>query len=234
MLNLKKTVTALCMFSCTISFSGTMGSLIEPNNPKEHLYAGVGVGGTFNNDHLETKNVVFGNTVSARSNNNQWIGNLFIGYGHTFINSLFLGTEANTYFPHRTENFYSPGVTVIGPIYQDQYAIINYLGLDLLPGYRINPDLLVYLRGGLSFRDASINQPENTPNSPSYFNSGNSVGGRFGAGITYAFNRHIAASVDYYYSYFPTFSSNWPLFDLQYNFKSNSNYVGFSLLYTIR
>ncbi|MCL9685118.1 outer membrane protein [Legionella maioricensis] len=233
MFNLKKMAIAFFVFSCGASFSGAMGQLMEANNPKENLYAGVGVGGSFNDDQLETQNVVFGSTVNAASNNNQWVGNVFLGYGHTFMNSLFLGIEANTYFPHRTENFYSPGVTIVGPIYQDQLAINDYLGLDLLPGYRVNSDLLIYGRAGLSFRDVSINQPENTPNSPSFFNSDNSVGGRFGAGITYALNRHIAASVDYYYSYFPTFSSNWPLFNLQYNFKSHSNYAGFSLLYTV-
>jgi outer membrane immunogenic protein len=120
-----------------------------------------------------------------------------------------------------------------GPIYQDQLHITDYLGLDLLPGYRVNSDVLVYGRTGLSFRDVSINQPENVANSPSYFNSDNSIGGRFGAGITYALNTHLAVSVDYYYSYFPTFSSNWPLFDLKYNLKSDTNYLGLSLAYTL-
>jgi len=157
MCQLKKMVITLCAISCSTVFSGTMGPIMTENNPKEHLYAGIGIGGSFNNERLETKNVIFENTVQAASNNNHFVANVFMGYGHTFNNSLFLGVEANTYFPHRTENFYSPGVTVIGPIYQDQYAINDYLGLDLLPGYRLNSDLLFYGRAGLSFRDISIN-----------------------------------------------------------------------------
>lgn len=232
MLRLKRIVVVLAILSST-SFAGTMGPIMDRHNPKENLYAGVGVGGAFNSERVNTDNVIFENQVTASDDNNHVVGNLFIGYGHTFANSLFLGIEANTYFPRHVVNFYSPGVTITGPIYQDQYAINDYLGLDLLPGYRVNSDLLLYGRAGLSFRDVSINQPQNVPDSPSYFNSTNTVGGRFGAGATYALSQHIAASVDYVYSYFPTFSSNWPLFNLQFNLKTHSNYAGVSLVYTV-
>ncbi|WED42916.1 outer membrane protein [Legionella cardiaca] len=209
------------------AISGSMNKNIL-NMPKENLYFGIGVGGTFNKDTLDT--LSDNSRISKSINHSDVNGNISLGYGHTFANALFLSVEANTYFPRRTTTVISPALPPDDNLfYENQIAFDDYLGLDLLSGYRLNSLLLFYGRAGLSFRDLSINQnPTNT--SVSFFNSGNSVGGRFGLGFSYALSPNFAASVDYFYTYHPTWSSYWRLYSLQFNTKSYANYAGISLI----
>lgn len=211
--------------------AGTMGNTTKAN-PKNSLYAGIGIGGSFNNDSLTTLSFTNSNVVTVKKNTNHISGNLLAGYGYTFPNSFFLGIEANTYFPHRTVNIYSPPASGIDTIYLNQLTIKEYLGLDVLPGYRWNSSLLVYARLGLAFRDVSNNQPENTDSSAPFLNDNNLIGGHVGLGATYALAPHIATAVDYFYTQAPTFNAQWPLYNMEFSEKSHSNYIGISLIYT--
>ncbi len=232
---MKKIATvALCFTLSNISYAGTMGSMtVCDNEPKENFYAGVGIGGTFNSDTLRAISV---NSTSVTNSPTQTVGNVYIGYGHTFMDKLFLGIEANTYFPGHTDNFITQGVSSAaysGNYYSQQYTFKDYLGLDLLPGLRFNPNTLIYARTGLSFRDINISQNSTaTPSSDSFYNAGHSMGGRFGAGVAYGLTKNIGVAVDYFYTYYPTFGSYWNTYNLQFNMSSNQNYVGASLIYT--
>jgi len=233
----KIAIVALCFTLSNVSYAGTMGSMaVCDNKPKENFYAGVGIGGTFNSDTSKVTSVPNNNATSVTNSPSQTVGNVYIGYGHTFMDKLFLGIEANTYFPGHTDNFTNPGVSnaaVSKNYYSEQYTFKDYLGLDLLPGLRFNPNTLIYARTGLSFRDINISQNSTaTPSSDSFYNAGHSMGGRFGAGVAYGLSKNIGIAVDYFYTYYPTFGSYWSIYNLQFNMTSNQNYVGASLIYT--
>ena len=232
----KITTFAICFTLSNLLYAGSMGSMVVCDiDPKENFYAGVGIGGSFNKDTLKGISVY---STSVTKSPTQTVGNVYIGYGHTFMEKLFLGIEANTYFPGHTDNFITPGVSsaaVTNNYYTSQYNFKDYLGLDLLPGLRFNPNTLIYARTGLSFRDINISQNSTItagPLSDSFYNAGHSMGGRFGAGVAYGLNKNIGVAVDYFYTYYPTFGSYWNIYNLQYNMTSNQNYVGASLIYT--
>ncbi len=186
MIKIKKILWGLSVVAANASFAGSMGDANLTNYPKEGLYAGLGVGGSFNNDALDL--TATSGQLNLKKSSDQWVGTILAGYGYTFTNSLFLGVEASTTFPHRTQNIYTRGIALPQVTFLEQYSIKDYLGLDLLPGYRVNSNVLIYGRAGLAFRDIYFNQPENNALSEAYFNSTNQVGGRFGAGIAYALN----------------------------------------------
>lgn len=228
---MKKNIYLLSLMASTSVFSGTMGPISTVVSPKEHLYVGVGVGASFNSDKLNVINVVTGRNSTASSTNNHALGNLFIGAGHTFVNNLFLGVEANTYFPHRVVNYNYPGVTFTAQRFDVSFSSEDYLGLDLLPGYRYSPELLVYGRAGLAFRDTFLNREATNTVSP-YYHARDQVGGRFGVGLAYALRSHLSAALDYNYTFYPTRSSLNSQYNGQYDIESHANYVGVSLVYT--
>jgi opacity protein-like surface antigen len=213
--------------------AGTMGPVVESHGPKNGLYLGAGIGGNFNSDTLESISLTSMTSVSVTSDKSYTVGNLYAGYGHTFANSWFFGLEANTYFPRRTINIISPAVSPGDTNrYANQLTFHDYLAVDALPGYNINPNLLVYGRAGASFRDTTISQNQDTW-SNSYLNAYNSVGGRVGAGIAYGFTEHVGVAVDYVYTSYREWGSQWDLYLLKFNAKSHANYVGVSLVATV-
>lgn len=233
---MKKIATlTVCITLSNLLYAGSMGSMAVCDiEPKENFYAGVGIGGTFNSDTLKA---ISAYSTSVTNSPTQTVGNVYIGYGHTFMEKLFLGIEANTYFPGHTDNFNTQGVSslaVSNYYFPQQYTFKDYLGLDLLPGLRFNPNTLIYARTGLSFRDINVvqNPTGNISGPDSFYNAGHSMGGRFGAGVAYGLNKNIGVAVDYFYTYYPTFGSYWNSYNLQYNMTSNQNYVGASLIYT--
>lgn len=220
----------------SLSVAGTMGSVGQQHfNPKESFYAGVGVGGSFSSDTLEDVYALNQNRSMVSINSGQVVGNIYIGYGHSWLEKYFLGIEANTYFPGHESTFVNQGVSSVGVgnLYSNQFTFQDYLGLDLLPGFRFEPNTLVYGRAGLSFRDIQTNQNSSiTPSSDGFYAAGHSVGGRFGGGVAYGLTREIGVAVDYFYTYYPTWGAYWSDYNLQREMTSHQNYVGISLLYT--
>jgi hypothetical protein len=216
--------------------AGMMGPIIISDfKVKESFYAGLGIGGNFNNDNEQVSSLTNQNQTSSSANFGQLVGNLYIGYGHTWNNKYFLGVEANTYFPGHTLNITTAGVSNegVGNFYTNQYTFKDYLGLDLLPGLRFHPNSLIYGRTGLAFRDIQVSQYTTiNPASQDFFNAGHSIGGRFGAGIAHGFNENIGITIEYFYTYYPTWGSYWSTYSLQYNMKSHQNYIGISLVFT--
>lgn len=235
--SLKKPITAMFFLSCNMAFCGTMGPVVSSanNDIKEGLYLGAGVGGSFSNYKLTASNYLTNLSVSKTSSNSNVVGNVFGGYGYTANNSLYLGGEIGTNFPRRSTTIHGrPGVSNTSTTYTDHLYIQDYVTLDVLPGYRIQPNWLAYARLGISFGQLKLYQPFTVANGVESFEaSKNVVGGRFGVGVSYAVSEHFGASIDYYYSDYQKFNSTWPRYTINFNNTSSSNYVGVSVVYTV-
>lgn len=210
----------------TESYSGTMGCEINKvSTAKENLYVGVGVGGRFSTDKISvsssTYNEQLGLDVLTTGSptifdyiiteaNSQVVGNIYLGLGHTWMNKYYLGIEADTYFPN-----YS--------YYNSRTFFKDYLGLDLLPGMRLQPNSLIYLRGGVAVRE--ITSPDFQTRVP----NGHVVGGRFGLGFAYDLTQHFSVAVDNIYTMYPKYK----YYNGDFNkINSNQNYFGISLIYS--
>lgn len=209
----------------TFCFAGSMGDEIShPVQPKQNIYFGLGFGGVFMNNNFSRERVRIPRADKYSRNIDQFVGNLYAGYGYTWSNQYFLGLEANTYFPNLAVDFITPDKIIpknsSGILIDYQYTLNDYLGLDLLPGKRLTSNSLLYGRMGLSFRNV------NSTFDKEYA----SLGGRFGVGAAYEIAKHFGVSLDYFYTYFPTmgyFNGK-----TQINLKSYQNYIGFSLIYS--
>ncbi len=230
---LNKLSTVLLLLSTGSSIAGTMGPIVEDFNPKEGVYLGAGVSASINNNKLTPTAPLTGVTVNVSANNTTALGNAFLGYGHTFMNNLYLGGEANLLTPRVAKFNSRPGVVFASNVFDNKYTIDNSFSLDLLPGYRLNSNVLVYGRVGMAFTNVNMNQQGVTLATQNIAESANFVNGRFGAGVTYGFTKHFAASVDYYYTYAPRFGTYSPILPVQLDFKTSSNVIGMSLVYTV-
>lgn len=235
-MKLSKLIFSSLILSTSASYAGTMGTIMtETSFMKEGLYLGAGIGGAMYNDKIKAFNTLTFAQQEKSFNTSSALASVFIGVGKTWCDKYFLGLEANTYFPHHTTYWPDrPGVTKPGYFFEDKYVNQNYINLDMLPGYRLNSDWLVYGRAGISFSDIFFYQAANSAaNESSQANTITVTGGRFGAGINYQISEHIGAGVDYFYSYIPNIDSSSVKCHKTQNFYSNFNYIGFSLFYTV-
>jgi opacity protein-like surface antigen len=216
------------------SFAGAVETNVDESpRMKEGLYVGLGVGGTMYHDTITVSNTNTLYQISKSFNTTDAQASIFAGVGKTFRDKFYLGVEANSYFPNHCILWSKrPGVTVTNLTYETYFLIQDYVNLDLLPGYRIFPKWLIYGRAGISFSNITENQEAISTVPPS--NDTNSrIGGRFGAGIAYEMTEHFGAGLDYYYSYYPRSTHNFYGRNTGYQLDSYSNYVGFSLFYTV-
>ena len=225
------------MLSFSNAYCGSMGPADQALSllPKESLYFGAGIGGSFDGNQFKEKNVITGNTLRRNVNNNQLIGDLFVGYGYTMANTYYIGAEVGTNFPSRTATINSHrGVTIPLYLFSETLHTTNYITLDLLPGYRIQPEWLVYGRIGASLSNLSFNQyPYGATHTPLFKNSDTQLAGRFGLGATYALTQHVSASLDYYYTSYQTTSVDWALYSENFTRTSYANFLGASITYTV-
>jgi outer membrane immunogenic protein len=211
-----------------------MGAVvIESPCMKEGLYVGAGIGGSMYNNKITAYNTTSLFQVNRTFNSSDAQASVFAGVGKTYNDKYYLGLEANSYFPrHNSTWSQRPGVTRTALNFQTSFQTQNYVNLDLLPGYRVSPQWLIYGRAGLSFSNITLSQ-EPISTSPTLAQTNSKIGGRFGAGIAYQITDHIGAGVDYYYSYMPTSTHNFFGREIGYQLDSYWNYVGFSLFYTV-
>lgn len=240
MIKMKKSAAAIFLLMSANSFAAMYSAPPVLNTqavtyPKEGVYLGAGIGASFNDYQLQSTDVINNNSNTLTSDDTSALGNVFLGYGHTFNNVWYLGGEANIYFPNQTVNFNNrPSVNDPAFHFNDQFSVDDNITVDLLPGYRVTPTDLLYARVGMDFRDVTMNQQATiNPGTESFSNSANQIGERFGVGLTHALSEHFAASVDYFYTYFPRFGSYWTDETIQFDMTSHSNYVGLSLAYTV-
>jgi|LauGreDrversion4_2_1035121.scaffolds.fasta_scaffold81194_1 outer membrane immunogenic protein len=213
-----------------------MGAVVEETPcMKEGFYVGAGIGGAMYNDKVEARNPITLVSREKSFNTNSALASAFIGLGHTWFDTYFLGLEANTYFPHHKVEWPNrQGVTATTYTFRNRFLVQNYINLDLLPGYRVNPNWLVYGRAGLAFSDLIANEDGvRAGNVPPFSDTTTTIGGRFGAGINYQLSQHIGAGVDYFYSYNPLTSTSFNDLNAVIGLSSHYNYVGFSLFYTV-
>ncbi|MCP0913420.1 MULTISPECIES: outer membrane protein [Legionella] len=203
-------------------------------NTREGIYAGAGIGASFDQFNLSTKNTVTGFTIkSPVQKNTSALGNVFLGYGGTMDTGFFLGGEVGTYFPRRSATIYNrPGVSVTSLTFNDTLKVHDYVTADILPGYRFNDDWLLYARGGLTYANLNIYQAPGT-SGVTFRADENKFGGRIGAGINYAFNDNLGVGLDYFYTRYQEMNANLPAFNIRFNQQVSGNYVGLSALYTI-
>ncbi len=217
-------------------FSGTMGPEINENfNPKNGLYIGAGVGTFFNDYTLHTVDIPTGFNATTRQNNANVIGNLFLGLGCTAVNSLYLGGEIGTNFPGRSANIYNtPSVSIGGGnIFSNTLNVQDYITIDVLPGYRLTGNWLAYARIGAAFADFHFSQDANPVANTVVINKRSTqFGGRFGVGSTYAFNKYLSLSADYFYAEYTTYAAFIPEWNIDFKNNGKYNYVGLSLTYT--
>lgn len=229
--DIKKLTTVIFSLICCSANAGTIGDIAELKNPKENVYLGAGVGASLNNNQFTANATSLGNVVNSTMNDTYALANVFLGYGQTFRNYLYLGGEANIYSARKLVFKDRQGVVSTNNVFDEQYTVQDYLTMDMLPGYRPNSNTLIYARVGLAFRNmtfhhqAVVEQP--------LADSTNSVGGRFGGGLTYAITKKFAASVDYFYTYAPTYGTFVPASAIQFTYKTYSNYIGGSFVVTI-
>ena len=223
----------LFLSSAGAATAGTMGPTIETYNPKEGLYLGAGIAASLNNDQEKVTNLANKYSVKVASNATRAVGNAFLGYGHTFSNALYLGVESNIYSPREVRINNRPGAVDTTLLFNDEFSINDYFSGDLLPGYRLNSSLLVYGRAGFAFRSTAFSQQAVVGEAVSVDETTNTIGGRFGVGTTYALNKKLAISADYFYSYAPSIITDVLLKSAEFDFKSSSNYIGISLVCTV-
>ncbi len=235
MFDIIKITLSLLAISSASAFAGTVGPVVVQPEMREGLYVGAGIGGGMYSDTITAYNPIVLNSINNSTNSSGALASVFAGVGRTYYDKFYLGAEANSYFPGHSPSWQDrPGVTVKGYFYESQFQVRNYVNLDLLPGYRINPDWLVYGRAGISFSQVAVNQEGNRLASVDpYSDTHDFTGGRFGAGVAYQLTDHVGAAVDYYYSYIPTSSFSFNDRSTVLQLDDRLNYVGFSLFYTV-
>lgn len=223
--NLVKAITVIGLSLCAVN-----GFAQERDN----LYLGAGTDITFNQFSITANSTVTGFTVSKDPTSTDLIGKIFAGYGYTAKNNLYLGGELGTNFPRRSASTQRPGVSLTAFTFTDHLYVQDYLTGDILPGYRIHPDWLVYTRFGVSYAHLKLNQSANSAAGTPEFNaSDNKFGGRIGLGINYAMTKHLGAALDYYYTSYQDLSATWTAFNTHFKYQPKTNFVGLSINYSI-
>jgi len=198
-------------------------------NTREGIYAGAGVGSTFNHYDLVATNLLTGLTFSTPNSPSKTLGNVFLGYGSMLFNdNLYLAAELGSYFPRRTVIVQDrPGVTITNLLFTDELHVQDYLTIDLLPGHKINENVLIYVRAGLAISQLSIDQFP-AIGVPAFNDKETKVGGRIGTGINIAVTNHFALGFDYFYTLYKKKSSEFQQFNILFSQELHTNYVGVS------
>lgn len=172
-----------------------------------------------------SQNDIFKQTVS----NGNLLGNLFVGYGYSFQNKLYLGTELSGSLGKISSVIKDrKGVLYLDKLFTNNMSETDYVALDLTPGYKINDKWLVYSRLGLVDGKLSISQND-VAGVTGFNNSINKIGYRFGIGIDYAIS-NISLGADYIYSFYNTFNTTSPRNTI-YTYTPRNNMFGLHVSY---
>ena len=202
-------------------------------NTRDGFYLGAGLGVSSDTYDLKASNLTIPYTVVTYANQTHILGNLFVGGGYTLDNNVFLGGELGTRFPNRQVSVSGlSGISSLYPIYSNTLSVSDYITIDALPGFAINPSLLIYGRAGLSYSELTLKQP--IVGSRHGFNiNENRWGGRIGVGSNVAINNNLGIAIDYYYSFYQSMNIYSPVFNTHFLPKANSQWLGLSVLYSI-
>lgn len=206
-------------------------SMVQANS-RDGFYVGAGIGMSADNYDLTTTNLATGLWIQNNADNTNVLGDIFGGFGYTTASAYFIGGEIGTYFPSRSITVANrPDLTFPHVGVNDTLTIQDYITFDLLPGYAISQNILVYGRVGASYAGLELNQPMTTP-VPGFNNNENKWGGRVGVGANYAFNNQFGVGIDYIYTSYQDTLYTSP-FNTSFKANASSNFLGISILYTI-
>lgn len=211
---------------------GILFASFSEADSKDRLYVGAGTGKIIDNYDHTTRHTVTGFSVNNHPKSNTAIGTIFTGYGHTFANRSYLGVELGTDFPKRSTCFNRPSVTFPDITFRNCLSIENYLSGDVLPGFRIHRNVLVYGRLGMMYSHFSEVDENITFSTPRPAMNINQWGTRFGLGINVAITPHFSLGGDYIYTAYPTLNTTLSDFNSQFIQKTDAQYGGISLVYT--
>ncbi len=201
-------------------------------NTRDGFYVGAGIGMSADEYELTTTNLTSGLSIKNNADDTNAIGDIFAGFGYTTASSFFWGGEIGTYFPSRSITVKNrPDLTFPNTGVNDTLKIQDYLTLDLLPGYAISQNVLVYGRAGITYSSLSLSQAASGV-IPSFNYSENKWGGRFGVGVNFSFNNNFGVGLDYFYTTYQNMNTTAPV-NTRFTTNASSNYLGISILYTI-
>ncbi len=208
-------------------------SVLAKANVRDGFYVGAGFGKSYDNYNLTTSYALNSLSIHNNADNENYLGNIFAGWGYTLPSLFFLGGEIGTRFPNHD-------ITINGrPDYLYPYAHFNdkltvqdYITADALPGYIIGQNLLVYGRAGVVYGDLKFQQTANVFLPP--VNASENVwGGRFGVGAMFDIDPTFGIAVDYFYTDYQKMKMYTSLFNTNFTAKTNNNFIGISLLYHV-
>lgn len=200
---------------------------------RDNFYLGAGAGVAVDYWSLTVTDTSTGTNQITHSTGNNIIGNVFAGYGYTACNHFYLGGELGSNFPKRNTSLTRAGIISTSNSFIDHLFVQDYVTADVLPGYRFNDKLLAYGRVGATYSHLSFLQGSNsTAGSDSFSSSSNKVGGRLGVGANCSLTKHLGAGLDYFYTYYPSVTSDWGQQNLQFKEKPHTSYLGLSVIYS--
>lgn len=208
-------------------------SVLAQATIRDGFYLGAGAGVSYDQYDLNTRYAISSLTSTNKTNENNILGNVFVGYGYTTPSAFFVGGELGGYFPNHSVTLQNrwdlnyPYTHV-----NDKLTLEDAVTLDLLPGYNITQNLLLYGRTGLSWGGMSIHQ--SSPLLAKEFSQDENLwGGRFGVGGTFALDNNLGISVDYFYTAYQNMSFYKTPYQSQFTANPSSDYIGLSILYRI-
>lgn len=220
---LKKKLLAICFGLLPVTIAHAL----------DGLYVGGSAGARFGSFDFNTKSLTSGLTVNKSDSQSNAAGSVFAGYGSSVYSNAYLGAEVGANLYKNTGKINRFSTVFLGSSVTDTMYLRDYVTADLLPGFKLNDELTIYGRLGLSYSRLKLHQsPLPANNVPVFELSQDKVGGRVGAGADYAFANNWSLGADYTYSFYPDFSTYWPLFNVTYRFKTKLNTVSAHLRYT--
>ncbi|MFN7095967.1 MAG: outer membrane protein [Gammaproteobacteria bacterium] len=201
--------------------------------PFDGFYAGAGIGGvrgTFNNNITTDASLVFGGTLqqdiahnnSPTLSDGSWAGELDLGFGRVFYQSLYLGVEGTGQLENisNTNSFQVMPNDTTGITYTRQIKtqLQNELALTFNPGIVLHKTTLLYGKIGPSWGRFSVNDtfnfgeligPGQQLSGMVNVNDGSSYqcGLRLGLGIEHYMTKHFSFRLEYLNTNYSTIRS---------------------------
>lgn len=224
-MNLFKVISAL-IFSCLI------GPIQSNAMVREGIYIGAGCGATFDSYRFTARNITTGFTVKKNLHKTHSLGTAFLGYGYTLPQCFYIAAEAGTTFPSRSVKFNRPGVSLTNFTFNNHLTIQDYVYADLLPGYRLSCDWLIYGRIGVSYAHERLVLEENPAAGVARYSfSKNRCALRLGVGLNYSISECVGVGIDYCFTDYRKQRTHIDLYTLDQIQRPQAHYVGISVIF---
>ncbi|MDF2941057.1 MAG: hypothetical protein K0R66_1699 [Gammaproteobacteria bacterium] len=117
-------------------------------------------------------------------------------YGHSFANQFYLGAEAYFNYENSWQDYTNSDITS----FNTETKIGNNFGFDILPGYHLDPNSLLYAKLGINYAELSIDN-SNNPHSPTPYNV-TSPGVDLGLGFRHSLTQNLSLALEYDWIYY--------------------------------